>query len=322
MASKSDTWMPLYIADYLRKTMHLNRDQHGGYMLLLMACWDRGGRLPNDPGQLAGIVRATPAEWRKLAPVLLPYFEVDGDDLIQSRVIEEHEKAVRLSEARRQAGKQGGRPKKGEAESKMESEQKAIGFSKPKQTETHAGVRSSPSPPSDEGFEDANASLSPEDDKPRRYPDDFEEAWRAYPHVQGRSSKPKALTAWRKITAGRRSLMAAAVRRYALEGREPKAECGAPGMHRWLHEERYLDFLAPSAAAVQPVAWNGPPDLLADLRREMGEDHANGVLRMCRWDQDRGAIVTSSGTVADLIRKGGPRALRAHQAQVLEERAA
>lgn len=170
--------------------------------------------------------------------------------------------------------------------------------------------------------EDANASLSPGDDKPRRYPDDFEEAWRAYPHVQGRSSKPKALTAWRKITAGRRSLMAAAARRYALEGREPKAECGAPGMHRWLNEERYLDFLAPSAAAVQPVAWNGPPDLLADLCREMGEDHANGVLRMCRWDQDRGAIVTSSGTVADLIRKGGPRALRAHQAQVLEERAA
>jgi uncharacterized protein YdaU (DUF1376 family) len=143
MAAKADTWMPLYIADYLRKTMHLTRDQHGGYMLLLMACWDRGGRLPNDPGQLAGIARATPAEWRKLSPVLLPFFEIDGADLIQGRVIEEHEKASRLSEARRAAGSQGGRPKKQggtETVSKPDSEQKPIGFQNRSQTETHTRV--------------------------------------------------------------------------------------------------------------------------------------------------------------------------------------
>lgn len=147
MASKPDTWMPLYIADYLRKTMHLTRDQHGAYLLLLMACWDRGGRLPNDPGQLAGIVRATAGEWKRLSPIILPFFKIDGPHLVQDRVIEEHEKAARLSEARREAGKQGGRPRK---ETKDESQPKPKAFANGNQTgsqnETPAGVRSSPSP--------------------------------------------------------------------------------------------------------------------------------------------------------------------------------
>jgi uncharacterized protein YdaU (DUF1376 family) len=110
--SKPDTWMPLYIADYLRATMHLTREQHGGYFLLLMACWDRCGRLPNDARQLAGIAKASPAEWRKLSPVLLPFFEIEGDFLIQGRVIAEYEKAAKISETRRQSGLQGGRPRK------------------------------------------------------------------------------------------------------------------------------------------------------------------------------------------------------------------
>lgn len=321
MASKSDTWMPLYIADYLRKTMHLNRDQHGGYMLLLMACWDRGGRLPNDPGQLAGIVRATPAEWRKLAPVLLPYFEVDGDHLIQSRVIEEHEKAVRLSEARRLAGKQGGRPKKGGGESKLGSEQKAIGFAKPKQTETHAGVRSSQSPPSDEGFEDANASLSPEGDEPSKYPEDFEACWKAYPHIRGRSSKRKAWGCWRRITAGRRALLPSAIARYAREGREPKEDCGAPAMDRWLRDERYLDWMTAGPADAAPaLVWLGPPDLLDDIRKAMPS--ADAFLRLTRWDVGRHAIVTTSGTASDRLKREAGHVLRAAKVEIILEQAA
>lgn len=139
MGGRPDAWMPFYVADYLRKTMHLTRDQHGGYLLLLMACWNQGGRLPNDDRQLAGIAKASMAEWRKLAPVLRPFFEVEGDCLIQGRVIEEREKAARLSEARRQAGAQGGRPRKQGAE-ETESKQEPIAFAKSKQRETPALV--------------------------------------------------------------------------------------------------------------------------------------------------------------------------------------
>jgi uncharacterized protein YdaU (DUF1376 family) len=145
---KADTWMPFYIADYLRKTMRLTRDQHGGYCLLLMACWDGGGRLPNDPAQLAGIVKASPAEWRKLAPVLLPYFEIDGEWLIHGRVMEERAKAQRLSDARRESGSKGGRPRKQD-----DSEEKPIGFQNGSQNETPAYVAPpSPLTPPDGGI--------------------------------------------------------------------------------------------------------------------------------------------------------------------------
>lgn len=133
--SRADAWMPFYIADYLRKTMHLTRDQHGGYLLLIMACWDNGGRLPNDPGFLAATVKASPVEWRKLAPVLMRYFDVDGDYITQKRVLKEYGKAAKISAARREAGAQGGRPRK-----HPESKPKPNGFANEEQTETHASV--------------------------------------------------------------------------------------------------------------------------------------------------------------------------------------
>lgn len=109
--SKADVWMPLYIADYARDTFHLTRDQHGGYLLLLMACWGAGGRLPNDRAQLASIAKATPREWSRLAQVLLPFFKTRGEWLIHKRVLAERNKADKLIETRRQNGRLGGRPR-------------------------------------------------------------------------------------------------------------------------------------------------------------------------------------------------------------------
>lgn len=112
MASRADTWMPLYVADYLADTTHLNTEQHGAYLLLLMACWKRGGELPNDPGMLSAMTKLSPASWRKNAAVLLDFFTIDGGVLVHGRVREEAEKAQRLSDLRRDAGSRGGRPKK------------------------------------------------------------------------------------------------------------------------------------------------------------------------------------------------------------------
>ncbi len=76
---KTDAWMPLWIGAYLADTTHLSRDQHGGYLLLLMAYWRNKGPLIDQGDRLANIVKATPSEWRKLRPILSEFFDVaDG----------------------------------------------------------------------------------------------------------------------------------------------------------------------------------------------------------------------------------------------------
>lgn len=84
---------------------------------------------------------------------------------------------------------------------------------------------------------------------------DFEAAWKAYPHVRGRSSKTVALRTWKALPTEDRSQMLKAVERYRAEGREPNGECGAPAMERWLRKEQYRDWLEDAT---------GPPRLVVD----------------------------------------------------------
>lgn len=292
---KADTWMPFYIADYLRKTMHLTRDQHGGYFLLLMACWDRGGRLPNDPDQLAGIARATPAEWRKLAPVLLPYFDIDGDHLTHGRVLEEREKAARLSDARREAGRQGGRPRK---ESNSESKQKPIGLQNHKQNETPARVRSLPSP-----------ETPPSEDNPptpQRGGADglFDEALKAYPLTGQASTTPgKAEAEW--VTACETHTperLLGAVKAYAASA-YATADGGkrVPAFHRWLRDQKYLPWLPTGADG---GAWPGDPDFRLACVHWMGEAWTHAWIDRCGWqDVPERALTAPNALYVDRIQR-------------------
>jgi uncharacterized protein YdaU (DUF1376 family) len=101
--SKPDTWMPLYIGDYLADTMHLTAQEHGAYLLLLMHYW-RTGPLPDDAKMLSGIARVDRKDWdRDVGPVLRRFFTSVGGFLHQKRIDAEREKAEQLSSKRASA---------------------------------------------------------------------------------------------------------------------------------------------------------------------------------------------------------------------------
>ena len=66
--------MPLYIADYLADTAHLNAAQSGAYLHLIMHYWQKGG-LPQDEDGLMRIARMTPQEWKRNRLVIEAFFQ-------------------------------------------------------------------------------------------------------------------------------------------------------------------------------------------------------------------------------------------------------
>ena len=107
----SAPFMQLYIADYLGDTPHLTTEQHGAYLLVLMAMWRAGGFLPNDPTKLARIARLSPRRWKAIATDLMPFFAVEGDQITQKRLRSERQKVEEISEKRRAAGMAGAEAK-------------------------------------------------------------------------------------------------------------------------------------------------------------------------------------------------------------------
>lgn len=79
-------YMPLYVADYMADTGHLTTLEHGAYLLLIMAYWQRGEALPNDDKKLARIARLGPREWARIKPSLAEFFELSASDWFHSRL--------------------------------------------------------------------------------------------------------------------------------------------------------------------------------------------------------------------------------------------
>ncbi len=96
--------MPLWIGAYHADTQRLTRDQHGGYLLLIMDYW-RNGPPPDDDEVLRIITKATPAEWKKLRPVLAGFFRIVDGRWLHKRI--EHE----LEQSKERKEKAGGRAK-------------------------------------------------------------------------------------------------------------------------------------------------------------------------------------------------------------------
>lgn len=104
-------FMQLYVSDFLGDTLHLNTEQIGAYMLLLMAMWNAGGRLPADDAKLARVARMSLKKWRAVAGDLMPFFEAGDDTISHNRLTKELQKSESKSQSRASAGAKGGSAK-------------------------------------------------------------------------------------------------------------------------------------------------------------------------------------------------------------------
>lgn len=105
MSGRTDTWMPLFISDYLRDTGHLTTAEHGAYLLLIMQAWWRDGALPADEDRLRIMAKMNIREWRRARGVLLEFFERVGEVYRHKRIDAELERARAMVEQRVGAGK-------------------------------------------------------------------------------------------------------------------------------------------------------------------------------------------------------------------------
>lgn len=111
--TRPNTWMPMYWADYLADTSHLNAAEHGAYLMLIAHYWTTGKPLPNDDRLLARIARMQPDEWSNAKALLGQFFTIDEAEWRHGRIDHEIAEARARYERRAAAGREGGKqPKK------------------------------------------------------------------------------------------------------------------------------------------------------------------------------------------------------------------
>jgi hypothetical protein len=89
----------LYVADYLGDTRHLTTEQHGAYMLLLMAMWRAGGLAVRRPGQAGPHGGPQPGAMGEDPDDVLDVLSGRSGLLSHRRVTSELKKSQRTSEA-------------------------------------------------------------------------------------------------------------------------------------------------------------------------------------------------------------------------------
>lgn len=318
---KADTWMPLYVADYRKKTARLTCEQHGAYLLLIMDYWV-GGPLPDDDVALAQVACLGVREWKKVRPVIERYFVVKDGEWLHERVEEERERAERLSAARRDAGSKGGRPRK-----QTESNGKPIGLANANlegsqngsQNETPARV-ARPSPSSElsssehHRSEGKPSSLSPRaSSKVSLIPEGFPSAAdvaRAAAMIRAEQSTVDAAQQAKQFRA------------HALTNERAVANWTA-AWDGWIIVEIGKAPRAPAPAEpMNREAWAGPPDVRAAIVSAKGEAWTTTWLDRWLWRDIPRSIVTTSPTVAKRLTDEVGEILTAFGAAIVLEAAA
>jgi uncharacterized protein YdaU (DUF1376 family) len=113
---KTDTWYPMYPADYLKDTLDLTLEEDAFYSRALNQVYINKGRITANPEKLQRLLRINRVQYNRCKWILSKYFYLAGDTYGNRRADIEIEKAQSRAEVARENGKTGGRPRKNPAE--------------------------------------------------------------------------------------------------------------------------------------------------------------------------------------------------------------
>jgi hypothetical protein len=145
----------------------------------------------------------------------------------------------------------------------------------------------------------AEATPKPRD---RSYPEAFEAAWKAYPHHKGRSSKPNAVAAWKRLPDAERAGLVGAIQRFTPNVAETCGGKGAPDMAVWLKDGKHLNWGDEEPTAGGTPSFAGPPELRATVVAEKDEDFARRWLDpYCTWRGSDRTLIARNAFVRDRL---------------------
>lgn len=103
---------PVATDAFIADTTHLDAEQTGAYLMLLMSLWrSPDAKLPMDDKKLCRMARVAPRRWPSVWSVIADFFTVNGEFVEQKRVSSDRVKVREKMNANRANGERGGRPK-------------------------------------------------------------------------------------------------------------------------------------------------------------------------------------------------------------------
>ena len=252
--AKPDSWIPLRIEPWRKKTARLSPMARSAYLDLLLAYW-QGEELPADDNDaLTRLARCTEAEWKQVRSKVLAFFKRDGEFLTQDRADDEKAEAKQRYANKASAGKAGGKASGKKRRSKPEADEEANNEAKSKQdTKQQATQRTLEHSPEGE-----SPHKSP---KGNQYPKEFLDFCKAYPS-RGKAANPKspAFKKWKKAIKDGvdPQILIAAAARYKTDMGDKDGTEFVVQMVRWFSEKRWTDTTSEDASQGTDEP---PPDL-------------------------------------------------------------
>lgn len=216
--------LQLWTDAYLGDTAHLTTIEHGAYLLLLMTAWRTSDcSLPDDDKMLARYCRMTAAQWARIKPLMLTFWQVQNGRWRQRRLTDEYNAVRQKREAAAINGKLSALKRKGRHATERERSDNGASTTTATATATATIAKAIGVPPERLRVVE---------------PSEFDAFWAAYPLRKGKEAARKA---W--ASAGKRNVPAAKIIAAAKWFAEhpPDDAKYIPHPATWLNQGRYDD---------------------------------------------------------------------------------